>query len=131
MQAIKVMIVDDNVTFLRAAAVVLSSLPRVEVSAIAESGLEAIAQALATQPDLILLDVNMPMMDGVQAAARMRAQGVNAKIVFVSLGGAPLALARVLGVKHDGFISKGEFSAQVHRVILQLFPQFAACDNGA
>lgn len=127
MQTVKVLIVDDNATFLRAAAVVLSSLPGVAVAATAQSGLEAIARALAIEPDLILMDVNMPMMDGVQTAARMRAQGVNAKIVFVSLGEAPLA--RVLGVKHDGFIAKGEFSAQAQGVIVRLFPRFTACDN--
>jgi len=130
MQAIKVLIVDDNATFLRAAAMLLRSLPRVEVTGTAESGLEAITQALAAQPDLILMDVNMPLMDGVQAAARMRAQGVAAKIVFVSLGEAPLALARVLGVKPDGFVPKGEFAAEVCRVIERLFPQAAACDCG-
>lgn len=129
MQTVKVLVVDDNATFLRAAAVVLSSLPGVAVAATAESGLDAIAQALAIAPDLILMDVNMPMMDGVRTAARMRAQGVNAKIVFVSLGEAPLALARVLGVKFDGFISKGEFSAQAQRLIAQLFPRFTGCDN--
>lgn len=129
MQTVKVLIVDDNATFLRAAAVVLSSLPGVAVAATAQSGLEAIARALAIEPDLILMDVNMPMMDGVQTAARMRAQGVNAKIVFVSPGEAPLALARVLGVKRDGFIAKGEFSAQAQGVIVRLFPRFTACDN--
>lgn len=51
----------------------------------AEDGLEAVAKAMELQPDLVLLDIAMPKLSGIEAAARMRLLAPQSKVLFVSL----------------------------------------------
>jgi two-component system OmpR family response regulator len=66
---------------------------------ICSSGEEAIEAATEFQPDLLLLDMNMPLMDGVATLEQLRARGVTAPVVFftVRVGEADLALFKGLG----------------------------------
>lgn len=130
MQKIKVLIVDDNAIFLRAATITLRALPGVRVVGVAASGPEAIPMAIIEQPDLVLLDVNMSGMDGVRTAERMRAQEVTARLVFVSLDEPPHALMQERGMVADGFIAKAKFGDEVQRVIEELFPSRDSCTCG-
>lgn len=122
MEKIKVLIVDDNVTFLRAAMLSLSTLPQLQVVGTARSGPIALAVAQLKQPDLILMDVNMPGMDGLRTAARMRSDGIGAKIVLVSLDETAQARAHDFGVVLDGFIAKADFAECITPVVERLFP---------
>lgn len=128
MPAIKALVVDDNMVFLRAALLTLGELPQVEVVGSARSGEAALSIAKVKRPDLILMDVSMPGMDGITTAARIRSDGLAAKIVLMSLSG-PLTLQpQQRGFMFDGFMSKAHFADEIHDVIKQLFPQ-AACTN--
>lgn len=131
MQAIKVLIVDDNAAFMRAAILTLNALPGVTVVGAARTGPEALPLVPLHQPDLILMDVHMPVMNGVRTASRLRAQGTRAKIVFVSLGEAPVEELNYLNVVPDGFISKADFAAGIQRVLHDLFPSHQPCGAGA
>lgn len=51
----------------------------------AEDGLEAVAKAIELQPDLVLLDIAMPKLSGIEAAARIRLLAPQSKVLFVSL----------------------------------------------
>jgi DNA-binding NarL/FixJ family response regulator len=74
MEALKrVLIVDDHLAMRRAVTRVLQSLPNVEVCGEAENGQVAIEQAELLKPDLIVLDLSMPVMNGLEAARILRA----------------------------------------------------------
>jgi DNA-binding response OmpR family regulator len=66
---------------------------------ICSSGEEAVEAAMAFQPDLLLLDMNMPLMDGVATLEHLRAKGVVSPVVFftVRAGEADIAMFRGLG----------------------------------
>ncbi|WP_308367512.1 MULTISPECIES: response regulator transcription factor [unclassified Microbulbifer] len=68
---IRVMVVDDQALVRRGFALVLDNEPDIEVVAEAGTGIEAIEAARAQQPDIILMDVRMPEMDGLEATARI------------------------------------------------------------
>lgn len=121
MEKIKVLIVDDNSQFLRAAMLTLSTLPYIHVVGTARSGANALALAQLKKPDLILMDVNMPEMDGIQTAARMRSEGVAAKLALVSFDESVQARVRESGVAVDAFITKTEFAAEAHTAMHKLF----------
>jgi DNA-binding NarL/FixJ family response regulator len=68
---IRVLVVDDSPAFLNAAVDVVSVTDGFELAGTASSGEEAVAQAAATQPDLVLIDLRMPGIGGREAAAQI------------------------------------------------------------
>jgi DNA-binding NarL/FixJ family response regulator len=69
---IRVLIADDQALFREGLRTLLSTRPEVEVVAEAANGLEALAMTAQLQPAVVLMDLQMPEMDGIQATARMR-----------------------------------------------------------
>ena len=69
---IRELIADDQALFREGLRTLLSTRPEVEVVAEAANGLQALAMAAQLQPAVVLMDLQMPEMDGVQATARMR-----------------------------------------------------------
>jgi DNA-binding NarL/FixJ family response regulator len=69
---IRVLIADDQALFREGLRTLLSTRPEVDVIAEAANGLEALAMAAQLQPAVVLMDLQMPEMDGIQATARMR-----------------------------------------------------------
>jgi DNA-binding NarL/FixJ family response regulator len=68
---IRVLVVDDNAAFLKAALDVVATAPDFELVGLARSGEEAIERAAESSPDLVLIDLRMPGIDGCEAAARI------------------------------------------------------------
>jgi len=82
---IRVMLVDDHTLFRRAIGSILGAEPGFEVVGEAENGVEAVAQASALQPDVILMDVRMPGMSGPEAAREVLAAFPGVKILMLSM----------------------------------------------
>lgn len=114
---IRVLLADDNPTFRAAVRQFLSALPATEVAGEAHNGREAMELAAALHPDLILLDIGMPEMNGLEAARRMQQWQAPPTIVFLSMhnGQAYRDAARQVGAA--GFISKADFVDELARVI--------------
>jgi two-component system, NarL family, invasion response regulator UvrY len=83
--AVRVLTVDDQAVFRRAAEVVIDASPGFELAGEASSGEQALALAKRLRPDLVLLDVRMPGMDGVETARRLAADRPEAVIVLISV----------------------------------------------
>jgi DNA-binding NarL/FixJ family response regulator len=86
---VTVLTVDDQQVFLRAARELVCATPGFEHVGQATSGLEALELASALEPDLVLLDVRMPDMDGLETARRLHAANPDAVVVLVSMGDVP------------------------------------------
>lgn len=72
MAMVRVLLVDDQETYLRAMTSVVEETPGFEVVGQAMSGEEALEVATATLPDLVLMDVNLPGIDGLEATRQLR-----------------------------------------------------------
>jgi two-component system, NarL family, invasion response regulator UvrY len=81
---LSVLVVDDHAPFRHAASTVVAAAPGFELVGEAASGERAVELAAAFEPDIVLLDVNMPGIGGIEAARRIAAQGGDALIVLVS-----------------------------------------------
>lgn len=114
---IRVLLADDNPTFLAAVRQFLSALPATEVAGEAHNGREAMELTASLQPDLVLLDIGMPEMNGLEAARRMQLWQSPPFIVFLSMhnGQAYRDAARQVGAA--GFISKADFVDELPRMI--------------
>ena len=84
-RAIGVLTVDDQAIFRAAARDVIDATPGFESVGEVASGLEALAASDALRPDLVLMDVRMPGIDGIEAARQLRARRPETVIVLVSV----------------------------------------------
>ncbi len=80
----------------------------------AEDGRQALDQVKALQPDLVLLDINMPVMNGIQAAFEIRRIAPETKILFFTVQECtPEAQAAVRLLGADGFVSKSHAGTEL------------------
>lgn len=84
MSLTKILVVDDFVPWHHFVLQLLESEADLNVICLAADGLEAVQKAQELQPDVVLMDVNLPVLDGVEAARRIRVLCPLSKILFVS-----------------------------------------------
>ena len=97
MPNVTVLTVDDQPVFRRAVGDLIAATPGFEEVGQAASGTEALELAAALKPDLVLLDVRMDDMDGIETAQRLLASECDAVVVLISLNEVPEAASAVQG----------------------------------
>ncbi|WP_432897352.1 response regulator transcription factor [Micromonospora matsumotoense] len=113
---IRIVIADDE-ELIRGALVALLSLePDIEVVADVADGEAAVAAAVAHRPDLTLLDLEMPGLDGVDAARRLL-RLVATQVVIVTRHARPGTLKRALSARVHGFVPKSTPASELARII--------------
>ncbi|MGD8174001.1 protein-glutamate methylesterase/protein-glutamine glutaminase [Vibrio sp. TRT 21S02] len=83
--AIRVLVVDDSSFFRRRVSEIINSEPRLEVIDVATNGKEAVEKALKLKPDVITMDIEMPVMDGITAVREIMAKSPTPILMFSSL----------------------------------------------
>src|SRR5204862_4944745 len=86
---VRIIVVDDYEPFRRFVCSMLEQRPELRVVGEASDGLEAVQKAEELQPDLILLDIGLPALNGMEAARRIRKLAPHSKILFVSMESSP------------------------------------------
>ena len=102
----RILLVDDNCPFLDFISSLLRQQYKVDVVGEARDGSDAIQQAQSLKPDLILLDVGLPTLNGIEAAYCIRKLVPNAKIVFVSNESSREIVQEALNLGACGYIQK-------------------------
>ena len=103
---IRIMIVDDQALFRDGIRMLLESQPDLSVVGEAGNGREAIAVASETQPDIVLMDVRMPVMDGIAATAAIIAERPQARVIVLTTFDLDEAVARAIRAGASGFVLK-------------------------
>ncbi|MGH2995605.1 MAG: response regulator [Gaiellaceae bacterium] len=103
---IRVLIVDDHVLFAEATAIALGLDDRLEVVGSAGDGSEAIDLARALCPDVILMDLHMPFMDGLSATRVIRDTCPASRVVIVTASTSPFDVERAREAGAIGFVTK-------------------------
>ena len=96
--------------------------PRLQVVGYAADGVEAVLRAKELQPDLILLDIGLPKLNGIGAAREIRKISIESKIVFLSQQVDPDIVRAAIGAGGHGYVVKsdaeGDLFAAVQAVML-------------
>ena len=111
---IRVMLADDHLVVRMGLALMISRQPDMKLVGEAENGEAAISLANALHPDVIIMDLQMPIMDGATATGRIRADDPSAKILILTTFGTSDDLRRALDVGATGALVKD--SAQTELV---------------
>ncbi len=106
MTAIRVALVDDQALFRAGIRMLVDSQPDLEVVAEAANGLEGIAVVRATRPDVVLMDVRMPVLDGLTATAELLSDPEPPRIVVLTTFDLDEAAARAIRQGASGFLLK-------------------------
>ena len=108
---VQVLIVDDQPRARQSLKALLATWPLISETQEATNGQEAIQRIEQAQPDLVLMDVRMPVMDGLQATRHIKRYWKQIKVIVLSMFGDCQADAFAAGA--DAFISKGELPENV------------------
>ncbi|WP_326568652.1 response regulator transcription factor [Amycolatopsis rhabdoformis] len=103
---IRVLLADDEAMIRAGVAAILGADKDIEVVAEAADGREAVAQALATRPDVVLLDIRMPVLDGLAAGAEIRRVLPDVGVIILTTFGEDAYIERALGFGASGFLLK-------------------------
>lgn len=118
---IKVMVVDDNPRFASAAAQFLAESGGFELLANAHSGSEAVARVEKERPDLMLIDIRMPGLNGLAVASMIKAKQTPPKIVMMTLEDGEGYRSGAAAAGADGFLAKSAFARDLRGVVDTLF----------
>jgi DNA-binding NarL/FixJ family response regulator len=102
------LVVDDLEEFRHFIRLMLQERTQCRVIGEASDGLDAIGQAAELQPDLILLDLGLPTLNGMEVARRIRKLSPNSKILFVSQNSAPEIARAALRLGAHGYLLKSD-----------------------
>jgi DNA-binding NarL/FixJ family response regulator len=130
--AIKILLVDDNAVVRRALRLSIESQTDWEISGEAENGWVAVEFVRQSSPDVIILDLSMPVMNGLDAARKIRALKPKAYILLFTLHAYPQLVedARKVGV-NEVLSKAGGLGATVVRAVRSLLPSSVVPDSAA
>lgn len=116
---IKLLIVDDMEDVRQDLRTLLTLAGDIDVVGEAANGIEAINQVEILSPDVVLLDLEMPVMDGFFAASQIKSRFPSCRIVALTVHGYDMARIRALEAGVDHFVVKGTSIEKLLQVILE------------
>ena len=123
MRRLRLLVVDDHPLMVEAICLALEKNEGFEIVAAATSGAEIVSLVRSTTPDVVLLDVRMPAVDGLAALRALRKAGLDTKVIFLSALEEPELVDRALRAGATAFIMKridpSDLAAAIHQALDQ------------
>lgn len=118
---VRVLVADDFEPWRRLLHSILRDRPELQVVCEVSDGMEAVQKALELQPDLILLDIGLPTLSGIEAARRIRSLVPNAKILFVSENYSIDIARGTLSAGGSGYVIKSDAGSELLAAVDAVF----------
>jgi DNA-binding NarL/FixJ family response regulator len=120
MAVIRVLIADDHRLFAEALEAILAVDDRINVVGQAADGVEAVRLAKALQPDVVLMDISMPMLDGIEAARQIRSGGRGASILMLTGSNSRSDVDRARKAGAAGYVTKDRIASELIDAIVEI-----------
>lgn len=117
-QPINVVIADDHRLFAEALETIVAGDPRFRVAGHARDGEEAVALVERVKPDVVLMDISMPVMDGLEATRRIVASNPNVAVLMLTGSNARVDVDRARKAGAAGYVTKDRIAAELIEAIL-------------
>ncbi len=112
-ERIRVLVVDDEHLFVEMVEAMLAADPQIDVVAHAYNGHEAVEHALALDPDVTLMDIAMPRLDGIQAIAQIRASDPEACVLVLTGANNPADIDEARKAGAAGYLTKDRIATEL------------------
>ena len=115
---VRVLIADDQRLFAEALEAILITDGRISVIGRAANGVAALDLARDEQPDVVLMDIAMPVMDGIEATSRLRTEVPDARVIVLTGSDAPHDISRARAAGATAYVTKDQIAGDLVRAIL-------------
>jgi DNA-binding NarL/FixJ family response regulator len=122
--AANILIVDDFPGWRARVREILAAHPEWKIVSEASDGREAVEEASELQPDLIVLDIALPRLNGIEAAKMIRQKSPESKIVFMTQDNDSDLMKAALGVGHTTYIQKAKAATRLCDAVAASLGQF-------
>ncbi|WP_250572901.1 response regulator transcription factor [Nonomuraea sediminis] len=116
-EVIRVLLADDHPVYRDGLALLLGSIPGIEVAGTAADGEEAVERAADLQPDVVVMDVRMPGLDGIEATRRIVGDSPHVAVVVLTMSEEDATLFAAMRAGARGYLLKGANQAEIVRAI--------------
>jgi DNA-binding NarL/FixJ family response regulator len=121
MKSINILIADDHTLIRETWSFILNTHPGFNVIAICGSGEEAVELAKQLRPDIVIMDINLPGINGIEATALIRKYAPVAKILAVSLHTQPAYAQKIMQNGASGYVTKSSGREELVKAIEEIF----------
>jgi DNA-binding NarL/FixJ family response regulator len=117
---VRVVIADDQRLFAEALEAILSTDARISVVGRASDGKAAVDLVIDAQPDVVLMDIAMPVMDGIAATEAIRDGAPETAVIVLTGSEAPRDVSRARAAGASGYVTKDQIAGDLLRAILDV-----------
>jgi DNA-binding NarL/FixJ family response regulator len=117
MKRVRVVLADDHVLFRTGLRALLAELEGVDVIAEAQNGEEAVNQTAEHHPDVVIMDISMKLLNGLEATARIKAESPAVKVIILSMHDAEEYVAQALRVGASAYLLKESTEPEIEHAL--------------
>ena len=119
---IRAVIVDDSPSVLKALSMILEEETNVQLIGTATDGYHAVRRVAELAPDLVLMDLQLPGINGLEATRQIKARSQAPSVIMLTADDTPACRAAARAAGTDDFVGKQQMFTQLHAAIRKLFP---------